>query len=986
MDSRGGKITWYLDADDSAFERTMRKVRSESRATGEAVDRDLARGTSRASLSLKDFRKDLSLSAQLFRDFQIALRGFQLNALIIGATAAGGAIIELSGALIAAGGAAIALPGILAPVAGAFGAVRVATSGLEDAFKALGKGDIDKLNEALKNLSPAARDFVKASGEIQKAFKPIQQAVQEQFFTGLGDQLREVAKVSLPTLRTGLLGVSAAMNTMAKEVARVSREPFFQGMIANTLQTTAESTNILTKAVDPLARALAGLVSIGLPYTNMLSDWLVRQANVASEYINSARGQEALTGAINLGISALQKLGGLLTSVTKLLVTLFKVSNQEGLSFIDTLTQIVDNVNAWAQTAEGQRQLTALFQAANTIIKELAETAGTFAKVLLTIVEGYNNLDGPLKEVVTQMLIWSALMGPLLSYISSQYASLKLVVLAGREVFQAFDKGIPAAIGGFKRLRQAIWDIESGFKDARAASSTFTGTAGTIGGTARTAFDGMDEAIRVFVANVLGAKLATTGFTGVLAKLGTAIRFAFVTTPIGWVLLAVTALVGAFVWLYNNVEGFRNFWDATWAGILDIARGVGEWISGPFLNFFTDTWTNIQNGFQAVGQFFTDVGTNIMNVFRAIGDFIGAVFNGIMVVLQPFINIFQLVIAAIQGFSAIVNTVFGAIGQIIFTVVSTIVQIIGVILYGSFMWIVNNALIPLGQWFSEVWNGIVKTVQDAVAWVGQVIMNGWNWLVGWVTGIMQGIWGAIMVVWNAIAPFIMPIINGIAAFIQEKINFMMTIVRAGFALIKQYIIDPIVSAVNTVRDWIGKVATFVSNGIRDAWNTLTQWTARFRDSGMDIINGLVRGVQQGAGKVVETVQNIAKNALDSVKKFFGIKSPSRVMAQMGDYIMEGLRNGIVRTGRQVVRTAGSVAADVATGFSSQLTSPAFTASLNADVADVAGTSMALRPAANQSSGSSSTGNGVVINQTNVINTELDMNQVNRDLTWELNKL
>lgn len=40
----------------------------------------------------------------------------------------------------------------------------------------------------------------------------------------------------------------------------------------------------------------------------------------------------------------------------------------------------------------------------------------------------------------------------------------------------------------------------------------------------------------------------------------------------------------------------------------------------------------------------------------------------------------------------------------------------------------------------------------------------------------------------------------------------------------------------------------------------------------------------------------------------------------------------------------------------------------------------------ETSGTNGFGQGVTINQTNEVHTDLDMDQVNRNLTWELNKL
>lgn len=64
--------------------------------------------------------------------------------------------------------------------------------------------------------------------------------------------------------------------------------------------------------------------------------------------------------------------------------------------------------------------------------------------------------------------------------------------------------------------------------------------------------------------------------------------------------------------------------------------------------------------------------------------------------------------------------------------------------------------------------------------------------------------------------------------------------------------------------------------------------------GSDIVNGLVNGVKAGVSWVKEAFGNLAKAGLDKFKSFFGIHSPSTVMALQGRYLDEGLEQGIER--------------------------------------------------------------------------------------------
>lgn len=59
-------------------------------------------------------------------------------------------------------------------------------------------------------------------------------------------------------------------------------------------------------------------------------------------------------------------------------------------------------------------------------------------------------------------------------------------------------------------------------------------------------------------------------------------NLAMTANPIGIVIVAITALVAAFVLLWNKCEGFRNFFIKMWEGIKKIGSSVADFIGGIF--------------------------------------------------------------------------------------------------------------------------------------------------------------------------------------------------------------------------------------------------------------------------------------------------------------------------------------------------------------------------------------------------------------------
>ena len=74
---------------------------------------------------------------------------------------------------------------------------------------------------------------------------------------------------------------------------------------------------------------------------------------------------------------------------------------------------------------------------------------------------------------------------------------------------------------------------------------------------------------------------------------------------------------------------------------------------------------------------------------------------------------------------------------------------------------------------------------------------------------------------------------------------------------------------------------------------LVKGVKAIKDVGKDMIEGLWRGIKERWEGMVRDFKNLASGFVDGVKRLFGIHSPSRVFAEIGKYIDEGLALGII---------------------------------------------------------------------------------------------
>jgi hypothetical protein len=228
-------------------------------------------------------------------------------------------------------------------------------------------------------------------------------------------------------------------------------------------------------------------------------------------------------------------------------------------------------------------------------------------------------------------------------------------------------------------------------------------------------------------------------------------------------------------------------------------------------------------------------------------------------------------------YSFFVNTDWGAFGAKLADGLNTIV-------YGLDM----NMI---GRSFASKWNALVDFIHDFVSnfdWseLGTRLsdgVNGWFDEIDWTKAgetLSNGVKGIL----KAINTFIMETdwfeIGKSLANILENIDY------GG-------IISLLMEGLGAALAGLGE---FIWGIIDDAWQDVVDWWQDVAyDDGDFTIQGLLKGIGDALKNVGQWIKdNIFQPFIDGFKGAFDINSPSKVMDDMGGYLMDGLFNGISR--------------------------------------------------------------------------------------------
>jgi len=87
------------------------------------------------------------------------------------------------------------------------------------------------------------------------------------------------------------------------------------------------------------------------------------------------------------------------------------------------------------------------------------------------------------------------------------------------------------------------------------------------------------------------------------------------------IMVAIALLYAGFFWLWENVEGFRNFFLTAWELMKGGASVVADWFNNTLVPFFQKAWDAIKSAISVTAKWFQDRWNDIKMAAQRVGDF-----------------------------------------------------------------------------------------------------------------------------------------------------------------------------------------------------------------------------------------------------------------------------------------------------------------------------------------------------------------------------
>lgn len=853
------------------------------------------------------------------------------------------------------------------------GPIAAGVSGLLAAFTALAVGIGGALLGGILALGPAMSalavgitavsvGFTGLSKRQKAVFKPlvelfkvVRDAIQSRLFKGLGDQVNGLLS-ALGAAGPFLVDLAGVFRGWVNDVVR---EIGPGGPLDATFRSLGRDLPVIFRTlldlISATGGALTGLFAGAAPGAERLFRGITGVVEQFSAWVNTREGQQAINQFMQQAVDILNDLWAIATAVGNTLRIMWSGGAVEGAqTLLQSISGIVERMNAWLQTRAGQEALLAFFRNGVSVAEGLG-------RVVVALVGLFNALDTQFTRIAFSQIIsflttaigWFtrlAVVTDVMIRTAANFVGQAIRVaqslgnLGARAAAagQAFRSSLVAAFNAvgnligslILRFTSARLSIENFASRARSVIAGFAQAAvlaagrvvvglANIGTSALRAMSAFGAAISRGVSTALAtlgrfavqAVSVLSGLGGRMVSIGLSIMqglYNGVVSGAGRVLSFIRGLAGEVASTFARVLGiaspskiFRELGGFTIDGLIQgmerrkraaekEAGNVAEGVINAAIRAFSDQQDRIDLASQRVFEALAEAGRNprLDKVFNQLGQrVIVSLTNGLS-----------------RGRAAAqedVQNIMEAIGKTAERAMKGQDRRTRIVIAAQAKslraWVRGQA-----SALDAVWREVdrANTRLDNARERLQTLQEDYTRLRTQTLQALRSeldLGGGIQDDGTATFESVSSQVSGLAARMKKFAGLIKKLIKAGFppALVQE------VAALGTTEGIT--VANALLSGTKAQQKELisdfqsiqsassaigTALADQMYQSGIQAQKGLIRGLEANRDALLKAARRIAKAITDEIKRELGIKSPSTVFRQLGEFIAEGLALGI----------------------------------------------------------------------------------------------
>ena len=694
--------------------------------------------------------------------------------------------------------------------------------------------------------------FTKISGDLKKATKTVT------IMLGLSvsvlilaSALKKIASLSWNEIAKGLTGITVISGVLAGVAKVISKDEKTIAKGAFNLIFLATAVKILASACKDISQLSWGELGKGLTGVGVLMAEIALFLNTAKfsgKAVSTATGILVLSAAIKVLASACKDFGSMQWSeIGILLAEIATFTNLTGnakhvISTGIALIAIAGAMKIMASAVEdfGSMQW-------DEIGRGLTVMAGALAEITLAV-----NLMP--KNMVSTGVGLIAVAGAL-TILSNVLSTM------GNFTWEEIGKGLVTMGGALAELSIALNLMN-----------------GTLAGSAALLIASASLAVLAPVLSILGAMSWEAIAKGLVSLAGAFAIIGVAGAVLSPIIPSILALAGAFTLIGVGVA-------ATGAGLLAAGLGLQA----------------LAIGFTAVAAAGTAGATALVAALAVIITGVADLIPAVLVKLAEGIAQFCVALAGaapqiLESLVIIITACLTAISN----VVPQLVEVLVTLLVTTLQTLAEHT----PEIVQAVFDILIACLQGIADNIGMVVQTAIDIVLNFIDGIAQKLPDVIQSGVNLLLSFIEGITSAIdnnsARLANDIRNLFLALLRAAVLVLTGGIVD--IKAVGSkimnsgliqgIKDKLSHLKETVRDLISNAKQVIEDKIDSFKSIGKHLISGFIGGIKDKASDLANSALSAVKGAVNGVKSFLGIHSPSKLFAQFGRYTDEGFINGV----------------------------------------------------------------------------------------------